>query len=109
MNQIENFSEYGDKNNTMEVCESGEQESEEHEYVEIIGRPQVETSPISSRLYYHLDTISNKITITSKKLKFAVCFILGCLTAVCIVTPVMILIHRPAADTFHQYGTLIYV
>ena len=97
----------------MEVCESEEQEiqaqEEEHEYLEIIDRPRSEISPISSRLYYYLDTISNKITITNKKLKFAVCFILGCITAVCIVTPVIILIHPPAADTFHQYGTLLYV
>lgn len=93
----------------MEVCESEEHETlaqeEDPAYLEIIDRPRSETSPISSRLYYHLDTISNKITTTSNKLKFAVCFILGCISAVTIVAPVIILIHRPAADTFHQYGT----
>lgn len=95
----------------MEVFEYEEQatqvQEEEHDYLEIIDRHRGEISSISPRLYYHLDTISNKIT--SKKLKFVICFILGCITAVSIVTPITILLHQPAADTFHQYGTLLYV
>jgi hypothetical protein len=53
------------KTNTMEVFEYEEQatqvQEEEHDYLEIIDRHRGEISPISPRLYYHLDTISNKI------------------------------------------------